>query len=377
MAVSLKILQVCSAESLGGGERHVIALTRAMIERGHRLHLAVRPRSALRQALANAPVQWHELGLRNALDLVSAQQLAGIIRREKVDVMHAHVARDYTFCGLAARMARPVRFFLTRHHFNPIKSNSVYEWALAEARALIAVSESVRGQLVAAFPKLIDRIVVIPNWIDLRGNILSREEARSRLGITRPLAAGIIGQLTPLKRQDLFIKAAWNLIRKKNLKDAEFLVIGEPGPDDWYYARRLRELVEKNGIEDDVRFTGYIEGLPAYLAGFDIVAAVSQNEGFSLALVEAMAAGCAVIATRAGGMAEIVRDGVTGIFIEPDDEGALIAELFGLLIDKPRRERLGSAARSDVIEKFDREKMIDRIERLYQGFTTKNSRQFV
>jgi L-malate glycosyltransferase len=367
MAATLNILQVCSAESLGGGERHVIELTRAMIERGHRLHLAVRRNSPLFQALGDAPVEWHELGLRNAIDLVSAQQLAGIINRRKIDVIHAHVARDYTFCGLAARMARPVRFFLTRHHFNPIKSNAVYEWALSEARGLIAVSESVRGQLAAAFPKLNDRIFVIPNWIDIRRLSLSREEARARLGIRRPLAAGIIGQLTPLKRQDLFIKAAWKLIRQKNLKDTEFLVIGEPGPDDWDYARRLRELVEKNGLEGDVRFTGYIEGLPAHLSGFDIVAAVSQNEGFSLALVEAMAAGCAVIATRAGGMAEIVEDGVTGIFIEPDDEGALITELSGLLIDQPRREKLGNAARSDVIERFDREKVIDRIERLFLG----------
>jgi glycosyltransferase involved in cell wall biosynthesis len=375
MAASLKILQVCSAESLGGGERHVIKLTRAMIERGHRLHLAVRRRSPLRQALANAPVEWHELGLRNALDLVSAQQLAGIVNREKIDVMHAHIARDYTFCGIAARMARPVRFFLTRHHFNPIKSNMIYEWVVAEAEALIAVSESVRGQLAAAFPKLVDRIVVIPNWVDLRGNGLSREEARSRLGIKRPLAVGIIGQLTPLKRQDLFIKAAWNLIKKKNLKDAEFLVIGEPGPNDWDYTKRLRELVEKNGIEDDVRFTGYIEGLPACLSALDIVAAVSQNEGFSLALVEAMAAGCAVIATRAGGMAEIVKEDVTGIFIEPDDEAALIEKLSGLLIDKARRESLGSAARSDVSERFDRERVIDQIERLYQGFTTENTKR--
>jgi L-malate glycosyltransferase len=365
MSSTLKILQVCSAESLGGGERHVIDLTRAMIERGHRLHLAVRRNSPLSPALADAPVHWHELGLRNAIDLVSAQQLAGIIRREKIDVMPAHVARDYTFCGLAARMARPVRYFLTRHHFNPIKSNALYEWALGEAQALIAVSESVRGQLATAFPKLIDRVVVIPNWIDTRSQSMSREEARTRLGIGRPLAAGIIGQLTPLKRQDLFIRAAVKLIKEKKLKDAEFLVIGEAGPDDGEYDTRLRELVKKTGVEDYVRLIGYVDGLPKWLAALDIVAVVSRNEGFSLALVEAMAAGCAVIATRAGGMAEIVKDGVTGMLIEPDNEAALIDALSGLLADKLRREELGRVARSDVIERFDREKVIDRIERLY------------
>src|SRR5262249_49929685 len=154
--------------------------------------------------------------------------------------------------------------------------------------------------------------------IDARGQWMSREEARTRLGIRRPLAAGIIGQITPLKRQDLFIRAALNLVKEKKLTDAEFLVIGEPGPDDGDYDFSLRELVKKTGIEDYVRFTGYVDGLPECLAALDVVAVVSQNEGFSLALMEAMAVGCAVIATRAGGMAEIVEDGVTGMLIEPD-----------------------------------------------------------
>src|SRR5262249_7640361 len=139
---------------------------------------------------------WHELGLRNALDIISARQIAAIIRSEKIAILHAHVARDYIFCGIAARMAEPVRFFLTRHHFNSLKSFPFYAWTIAEARALIAVSQSVREQLLAAFPGFSDRIIVIPNWIDLRSqSSLSREEARRRLGISRRLAVGVIGQL--------------------------------------------------------------------------------------------------------------------------------------------------------------------------------------
>jgi glycosyltransferase involved in cell wall biosynthesis len=362
----MKILQVCSAELLGGGERHVIDLVRAMIERGHRLHLAVRPNSSLREALSDAPVKWHELGLRNALDIISARQLASIIRREEIDVMHAHVARDYIFCGIAARMARPVKFFLTRHHFNPIRSNPFYAWTLAEAQALIAVSGSVREQLVTAFPMLVDRIIVIPNWIDARGEgRLSREEAREKLGITRRLSVSIIGQLSPLKRQDLFIRAAVHLIKDRYWTDAEFLIIGEPGPHDGEYADHLHSMVKEAGLENQVRLTGFIEDLPAYLTAFDIVTAPSENEAFSLSLVEAMAAGCAVIASRVGGMAEIVEDGVTGILIERDDLWSLVAGLSKLLTDKPLRERLGAAAHAAVIHRFDRQDVIDRIERLY------------
>src|SRR5215471_6795967 len=209
----MRILQVCSAESLGGGERHVIDLTRAMIERGHELHLAVRRDSPLIDALANYPIRWYELGLRNALDVISAQGIANVIRKQRIEVLHAHLARDYTYCGIAARIAsgmgNPVGFFITRHHFNPIKSNPMYSWTIGEARALIAVSESVRETLIDSFPKFADRVVTIPNWIDAGGSgSLDRETARARFGITKRMAVGIVGQITQLKRQDLFIKAA-------------------------------------------------------------------------------------------------------------------------------------------------------------------------
>jgi glycosyltransferase involved in cell wall biosynthesis len=366
----MKILQVCSAESLGGGERHVIDLTRAMIERGHQLSVAVRRDSPLVDALAGYPIHWYELGLRNALDVISAQGIANVIRKNRIDVLHAHIARDYTFCGVAARIAarlgNPVGFFITRHHFNPIKSNPIYAWTIGEARALIAVSESVRENLLESFPDFADRVVTIPNWIDAGCcGSLSREAARARLGVARRLVVGVVGQITRLKRQDLFIEAAAHLIRDRYWNDAEFLIVGEAGPDDETYLGQLRKLTESLRIGGQVRFTGHVEDLPALLAAFDIVAAPSDNEAFSLALVEAMASGCAVVATRAGGMAELVEDGITGLLTERDNVWSLIAALSRLLTDKRLREKMGSVARASVIERFDRRSVIDRIERLY------------
>jgi len=366
----MKILQVCSAESLGGGERHVIDLTRAMIERGHQLSVAVRRDSPLVDALAGYPIHWYELGLRNALDVISAQGIANVIRKNRIDVLHAHIARDYTFCGVAARIAarlgNPVGFFITRHHFNPIKSNPIYAWTIGEARALIAVSESVRENLLESFPDFADRVVTIPNWIDAGCcGSLSREVARARLGVARRLVVGVVGQITRLKRQDLFIEAAAHLIKDRYWNDAEFLIVGEAGPDDEAYLGQLRKLTESLRIGGQVRFTGHVEDLPALLAAFDIVAAPSDNEAFSLALVEAMASGCAVVATRAGGMAELVEDGITGLLTERDNVWSLIAALSRLLTDKRLREKMGSVARASVIERFDRRSVIDRIERLY------------
>jgi len=369
----MKILQVCSAESLGGGERHVIDLTRALIERGHDLHLAVRPGSPLREELPHAAIKWHELSLRNALDVLSAQKLASIIRRHEIEILHAHLARDYTFSGIAARMAvrsgRKVRFFITRHHFNPIKSNPVYAWTIGEAQSLIAVSDSVRERLVDAFPNYADKVVVIPNWIDAQGNgMLSRNAAREAFGLKRRWAVAVVGQLTQLKQQDLFIRAAAKLIKERHWTDADFLVIGQPGAKegDVVYANQLCEMVNEMKVADHIRFTGFVNELPSKLSAFDVVVVPSQNEAFSLALVEAMAAGCAVIANKVGGMAEIVEHEVTGLFLEHSDESALVAAISRLLTDNQLRQRMGGLAQASVIERFDREHVINRIERLYQ-----------
>jgi len=361
----MRILQVCSAESLGGGERHVADLTRALIERGHELHLAVRPASPLREALTDVPVRWHELGLRNALDLGSVRRLVGVIRDAQIEVLHAHVARDYPLCGLAAKLTR-VRFFLTRHHFNPIKAHHLYTWVLANVRRLIAVSESVRVELAAGFPSLAERIVVIPNWIGPEASAqVSRDEARARLGITRRLAVGVVGQLTASKRQDLFIRAAAYVIKEKLWANVDFLIAGAAAPSDAGYEHQLRAMITELGVGDQVRLIGYVAGLPAQLGAFDLVVAPSQNEAFSLALVEAMAAGCAVIASRVGGMAEIVVDGVTGLLVAPDDISALASGILRLFGDERLRAKLGEAAQLSVRERFGRERIITQIERLY------------
>jgi glycosyltransferase involved in cell wall biosynthesis len=371
MGISMKILQVCSAESLGGGERHVMDLSASLIERGHELHLAVRPGCPLIAEMDGLPVIWHEMSLRNAMDVMSAGALASVIREHSIDVLHAHVARDYAFCGIAARMARPVRFFITRHHFNPIKANPVYAWTIGEARNLIAVSESVRGTLAEAFPAFDDRIVVVPNWIDTgECGQLSREVARARLGLTRRVAVAIIGQLTPLKRQDLFIQAASHLIKERLWADADFLIAGEPNPDkqdDLDYADHLVQLVYQFGVGDQVHFAGFVPNMRQLLSAFDVVVAPSDNEAFSLALVEAMAAGCACVATRVGGMADILENEITGLFAERDNLWSLVSAMSRLMTDKPLREKLGTVAQASVIERFDRDRVVDRIERLYMA----------
>lgn len=368
----MKILQVCSAEQMGGGERHVADLTRALIERGHSLHLAVRESSPLPAALADLPVTWHRFGLRNAADIVTACRLARVIRQHQIDLLHAHVARDYPVCGLAARLVPEVRLFLTRHHFHPLRANRLYRWALGRTERFLAVSRSVASGLADSFPGLASRVSVVPNWLDplvLEG-ARTREDARRTLGISRPIAVGLLGQLTPLKRQDLFLDAVEQIIDQGLAKDVEFLLIGDPGPGDQAYAAALCARVEQLGgnrpTGPSVRRLGYVPSLPTLLSAFDVVVVPSSNEAFSLILIEAMATGCAVIASRTGGMAEIAEDGVTGLLVPPNDLPALTRSLIRILSDEALRGQLGQAASRVSRERFARDRILDQIESLYR-----------
>lgn len=361
-------MQVCSADVPGSGERHVIDLIKAMQERGHDLHLAVRPSSPLpilMDAVKGGGVQVHEFELRSTLDILNAHRLAEIIRRENIDVMHVHSDRDYMFSGIATKIT-PVRYYLTQHHHNDIPSNPFYPWALRRIRALIGTSAAIKQRLVATFPHLADRTLVIPNWLEsLSNNIIPKLAARKRLGITRRLAVGIIGQLTPLKRQDLFIRAAAQLINEREWRDVDFLVIGLPGANDIEYAQHLYKLPDSFGVTDQIKFVGSIDRMPALMSAFDIVAMPSDNEGFPLILIEAMAAGCAVIVSDVAGITEIVEHESNGLIVEHRNLGLLIAGLSKLLVDKELRETIGSNAKSSVRDQYERENVISRIENLY------------
>src|SRR5215813_7862337 len=102
----MKILQVCSASEMGGGEVHVADLVRGLASRGHAVYLAVRPDSPLREPLAGVIASWHELPLRNSLDVASARSIADLIEAHGIEIVHAHMGRDYLIAALACRKAK-------------------------------------------------------------------------------------------------------------------------------------------------------------------------------------------------------------------------------------------------------------------------------
>lgn len=360
----MRILQVCSATEMGGGEVHVADLTRALVQRGHAVSLAVRPNSPLREALAGVILSWHELSLRNSLDLSSARRMAEIIRDNSIDIVHAHVGRDYLVSALACKRSGRARLVITRHHYLPVKQNAIYRWMLQDVGAVIAVSKSVAAAVAERWTLKPYQMHVVPNWIDAdRFQPIDRDAARAMFRIKLPIAVACIGQLNPAKGQEEFLRAAARIARTRS--DVEFLIVGSEA-DKGGFKLHLKNLARELSIADRVNFTGFVHHMPELFAAVDVVVVPSWDEGFSLVALEGLASRRAVVASDVGGIRDIIKDNSTGMLFPARDANALANKLLWVVSDAPFRDRLGTQGQKDVYEKFNREQVIDEIEAVYR-----------
>lgn len=360
----MRILQICSASEWGGGEAHVADLVRALAERGHPMYLAVRPNSPLREPLAGLIASWHEMPLRNSLDVQSSRAIADLITQHGIHIVHAHVGRDYLVAALACRRASQAKLVLTRHHYLPLKQNAIYRWLLRDVSAVIAVSSSVRQSIAERLDLPEERIHVIPNWVDpARFQSLEREAARALFRIRAKLAVAYIGQISPAKGLEELVRAVGRVARMRS--DVEFLIAGEEQDREAPFTTHLLDLSSKLGVNKRVSFIGHVENVAELLAAVDVVVVPSWDEGFSLVTIEALAARRAVLASDVGGIRDIVKDSMTGLLFPPRDSNALANKLLWMLSDAPLRERLAAEGQREVYKRFGRDQLVARIESLY------------
>jgi glycosyltransferase involved in cell wall biosynthesis len=360
----MKILQVCSASEMGGGEIHVTDLVRGLASRGHTIYLAVRPNSPLRGSLAGVSASWHEMPLRNSLDLQSARSITQLTRDHRIDIVHAHMGRDYLVAALGCKPTSGAKLVLTRHHYLPLNRSALYRWMLRDVTVVIAVSDSVRESVIERLELPAERVKTLPNWIDPeRFKPADRDAARAMFGVRSNIVVACIGQIIQSKGQEEFVRAAASLARIRT--DVEFLIAGEEHEEGKPFTRRLAGLADSLGLGDKLRFLGQVSDIPELLAAVDVVVVPSWDEGFSLVTIEAMAARRAVLASQVGGIAGIINDNVTGLMFPPRDVHALTDKLLWMVSDAPLRERLSVQGQRDVYVRFGREQIIDQIEALY------------
>jgi glycosyltransferase involved in cell wall biosynthesis len=363
----VRILHINSARSFGGGERHTADLSNELSRRGHELFVAAPSRAPLVDELKRVPPEnIFELPLRNALDVQSAIELARRVREKEIEIIHAHVARDYLLAALASRRS-DAPLVLTRHLERPLKS--LHRWTLSNVARVIAVSEAVEHALLAQKIFSPEKIRRIPNGIDVerferRARSFDTQRFRRLTGIKGRLVVGVTGELREHKGQDDFIRAAQLVSRQ--FADVDFVIAGEDQSARKEYRAHLERLVAEFELQERVHFTGWVDDVTSLLPALDIFVSSSRVEPFGLVMVEAMAVGLPVVATGTGGALEIVLDGVTGKLVPVSDVTAMAEALCALLRNEEGRRRMGEQGRMRAREFFSLERMVSKTEALYR-----------
>lgn len=355
----MRILQVSSARHFGGGERHFVDLTNSLAERGHEMFVAVGPDSPLLSLLRTLPDRnVFQLPFTNALNIASVWRLAKFARENQIEIVHAHMGRDYPLAALTVGRARPAKLVITRHVLFPL--GQIHKLTRRRVARVIAVSNAVASAL--RDQNIFDekQIRIVRNGIDLsRFNFADKENQR----IDAPLRVGMMGDLSPVKGQTDFVRAA-ALIAQQPL-NVQFVIAGRDNSGG-ANRRELDELIRNNGLQDRLEIIESEIDVPSFLRTLDVFVSASHSEAFGLAMAEAMAAGVAVIATTTAGASEIIEDEKTGLLTPMGDVEQLAQNISSLLDDPAQRDRLANNAVRMVSKQFTLERMISETEAVYR-----------
>ncbi|MEJ2480967.1 MAG: glycosyltransferase [Acidihalobacter sp.] len=356
MSRPLTILHTEAATDLGGQERRILREMELLDRERFRPVYVCSPGGKSVPVAQELGIPTYTLRMRNSVDPVAIARLLGILRRERVDLIHTHSSRDAWVAGFAGRLAR-VPVVRTRHLRTPIGGPFVYH-RLADR--VIGVSEDVRQYLIGeGVPAA--QVINIPTGVDLTRFDPARTdlaEVRAELGI--PPQAFLVGIVSVLRhaKGHRFLIEAFARLHAQN-PEARLLIVGD-GPGWNNLETQVREL----GLQDVVTMPGTRRDAPAVLKALDVFVLPSTLEALGTAILEALAMGTPVLASRVGGIPEATGEDA-GLLCAVGDVDCLAASLQRLADEPELRRRLSEAGLRRVHELYDQRLMVKRIEALY------------
>ena len=373
----IRDLQIVTRLAVRGVPRHVLAIAAGLDSERFAVEvLAGRSESGEGELWEEARMRgittWRVPALQRPVNpLADTRALVAIyrqIRRGGYDIVHTHISKGGILGRLAARCAGVPVVVHTYHgrveevHGGSLKSRffrSCERRAAAWSDVLIAVSEETARLCLRGGIGVTDQYRVIHNGIDLRYFIDYRSVDQTRPNVEGGPIIGTIGSLKGEKGLDVLLRALPGLVRR--YPRIQLCAIGD-GP----LRAPLLEKAQQLGIGDRVHFPGIVADVRPWLALFDLFVTPSIREGLPTVLLEAMAMGCPVVASRVGGVPEIICDGENGLLV-PAGEPAPLEEAIGQLAGNGElRSRMGEAGRRRVVGEFGQERMLERLEEEYE-----------
>ncbi|MFQ5952243.1 MAG: lipopolysaccharide heptosyltransferase II [Candidatus Omnitrophota bacterium] len=345
----MNVLQLVPKLNVGGVERSTVEVARHLTLNGHKA-VIVSGGGRLERDLAAIGARQYTLpvGRKNPLSMIYCYfRVRQIIRRENIDIVHAR-SRIPALTGYFAARSTRKTFIPTAHgHYRKHFISRVMGWG----KMVIVASEMMARHMRDNFGVPLRKITIIPRGVDLKKySFISPEERPSKT-----FKVGMIARFAPLKGHLDFLKAVSLVARKKH--NLEIVLMGDRASASGEYVKKIDLAIQRLMLRDNVKFVESSEDVAKVLKEIDVlVSANREQEAFGRSIIEAQARGVPVVATRIGGVAENIKDGVTGLLCEPGNPADMAGKIMKYMEDPELMESVAKNARKHVEENYSLEK---------------------
>jgi glycosyltransferase involved in cell wall biosynthesis len=315
------------------------------------------------EVLRNDGVPYRIFSRTGRLDLKLIRRLTEQLRADKIQVVHTHHLCQLMYAGIAGRLAR-ARVVHTEHEFYSLsgpRSRRLLRVLSGIADTVTAVSEPVTEFLTTTVGIPARKLKTITSGVDVSRFSSAVPLRRSALGWRDDdIVIGCVARLEPEKSHELLLEAVREV--RKRLPHTRLLLMGDGGERE-----RLLAIAQALGLNGSIKFLGIRGDIPELLGTCNLVALASSREGLPIALLEAMAAGKPVVATRVGSVPELVKDGQTGVLVPPGDVDAMVSALHGLISDPDKSQRFGKQALAVVQARYSFKQTLEQYDAVYRA----------
>lgn len=360
----MKILFLTNHLNTGGITSYLLSLTKGLAQNRHSVYVASAGGNC--QSLIESCGAKHiNLGFRTKSEIdpriyLSLDGLKKFIIQENIDIIHAQT-RVMQVMGHFLSAMTGISLITTCHGF--FKPRFFRRLFPCWGRAVIAISKPVQEHLLKDFHVKPENIFVIANGIDVNRfqptTQALREQKRKQWNVTAKKVVGIVARLSDVKGIDVLLQSMSQVV--KQYPDVLLMIVGE-GPE----LNRLVAMADQLNLAKHVRFENIVNQTPDVLPIFDVFVMPSRQEGLGLSVMEAQACALPVVASRVGGLVDLIEEERTGYLVPSDNSEILAQRIIEVLNNPLQAQKVGAAARTQIIEKFSLTQMVEATEKVYE-----------
>lgn len=363
----IRVLHIDSELKWGGGQQQALYLFEGMLDKGYYALFACRPKSELKRYLEQHKLSYSEFKMSSEIDFLSSYKIASLCKKNNINILYLHSAGAHAI-GLMAKVFYPkLKIIVVRRVSYDIRKNylSQLKYKSSLVNTFVCISNDIKKVLLKNGVSK-EKLKVIHSGIDLNKftNIQPNPNLRRELRIPEgDIVIGTIAALEGAKDYPNLLNAA-KIVTDK-VDNVSFIAVGD-GRD----RNKIKELHNKLNLGKKFIFTGFQNDVGKYLLLFDIFVLASKKEGLGTSILDAQSLGLPVIATKTGGIPEVIKHNTNGVLVNPQSPEELASSIIDLVDNKAKREELGRKAKESVKDfsiDLNMEKHIDLIKSLLDG----------